>query len=106
MPVANRRNDYLIDRVAQKERRSFSGVLGVGEQDAAIQESMGPIVDRSREHLSSTDRGIVMTRRRLLEAARAHGEGEDPPGLDPAAQRVRAVSLVAPRAMPLEKLLA
>ena len=106
MPVANRRNAYLIDRVAQKERRTFSGVLGVGEQDAAIQESMGPIVDRSREHLSSTDRGIVMTRRRLLEAARAHGEGEDPPGLDPAVQRVRAVSLVAPRAMPLEKLLA
>src|SRR5947209_8004478 len=38
LPVANRRNDYLIDRQAQKERKTFSGVRGVGNQDAAIQE--------------------------------------------------------------------
>jgi phenylpropionate dioxygenase-like ring-hydroxylating dioxygenase large terminal subunit len=106
VPLANRRNDYLIDRAAQKARKSFSGVLGVGVQDAAIQESMGPIIDRSREHLVASDKGIVMTRRRLLEAASAVARGEDPPGLQAAAQRVRAMSRVAPRAMPVEEVLA
>jgi len=104
-PKANRRNDYLVDRAAQKARKTFSGVEGVGVQDAAIQESMGPIIDRSAEHLVATDKGIVMTRRRLLEAARAQARGEPPPGLEPSAQRVRAVSIVAPRDTPLERLI-
>jgi len=106
LPVANRRNDYLIDRAAQKARRTFSGVLGVGVQDAAIQESMGPVANRPAEHLVATDKGIVMTRRRLLDAANALGRGEPPPGLDPAAQRVRAMSRVAPRELPVEEVLA
>jgi phthalate 4,5-dioxygenase oxygenase subunit len=106
LPMANRRNDYLIDRTAQKERRTFSGVLGVGVQDAAIQESMGTIADRPAEHLVATDKGIVMTRRRLLDAAAGLAKGEEPPGLDPAAQRLRALSRVTPREMPVEKVLA
>jgi hypothetical protein len=104
IPKANRRNDYLIDRAAQKARETFSGVEGVGVQDAAIQESIGPIADRSAEHLVGTDKGIVMTRRRLLDAARAQARGEAIPGLEPSAQRVRAVSIVAPRDVPLERL--
>ena len=106
LPVANRRNDYLIDRAAQKARCTFSGVLGVGVQDAAIQESMGVIANRPAEHLMATDKGIVMTRRRLLDAANGLAGGETPPGLDRAAQRVRALSRVAPRAMRVEELLA
>src|SRR5712691_11366557 len=51
IPVANKRNDYLIDRAAQKSKKTFSGVSGIGVQDAAIQESMGPVQNRSREHL-------------------------------------------------------
>src|SRR5207249_11574768 len=94
LPIANRRNDYLMDRAAQKARRTFSGVLGVGVQDAAIQESMGAIAERPREHLMATDKGIVMTRRRLLDAAQAAARGEEPPGLDATAQRVRAISRV------------
>jgi phthalate 4,5-dioxygenase oxygenase subunit len=100
IPVANKRNDYLIDRAAQRARKSFTGVARVGVQDAAVQESMGAIEDRSRENLVSTDNGIIMTRKRLLEAARGVAEGRDPPGLDAAAQRVRAVSMVMPRDMP------
>jgi phthalate 4,5-dioxygenase len=106
LPVANRRNDYLIDRAGQTARRTFSGVIGVGVQDAAVQESMGSIADRSREHLVATDKGIVMTRKRLREAAEALERGEDPPGLDPAAQRVRAVSRVSPRDAPIEEVVA
>src|SRR6266850_2012729 len=106
LEVANRRNEYLIDRAAQKARRTFSGVIGVGVQDAAIQESMGAIASRPAEHLVASDKGIVMTRRRLLDAAAALAKGEDPPGLEPAAQRVRAMSRVAPREMPMEEVLA
>ena len=106
LPVANRRNEYLIDRAAQKARRTFSGVIGVGVQDAAIQESMGAIASRPAEHLVASDKGIVMTRRRLLDAAAALAKGEDPPGLEPAAQCVRAMSRVTPREMPMEEVLA
>jgi hypothetical protein len=101
IPLANRRNDYLIDRAAQKARKTFSGVDGVGVQDAAIQESMGPIQDRNREHLVSSDNGIVKTRKRLMDAASAVARGLAPPGLDPAEQGERAVSMVAPRDLDL-----
>src|SRR5881296_1427162 len=101
IPAANRRNDYLMDRAAQKAKKSFSGVLGVGVQDAAVQESMGAIQDRTREHLVSSDNGIVKTRKRLMDAAKAVERGDAPPGLAPAAQRARAVSMVAPRELSL-----
>jgi hypothetical protein len=42
-----------------------------------------------------------MTRRRLMEAAGAVSHGMEPPGLDPAEQRARAVSMVAPRELSL-----
>jgi len=79
-PVANKRNDYLIDRAAQKAKKTFSGVLGVGVQDAAIQESMGTIQDRTREHLVSSDNGIVKTRRLLMDrqARRRAGRAAGP----------------------------
>jgi phthalate 4,5-dioxygenase len=96
-PVANKRNDYLIDRDAQKARKTYSGVFDVGVQDAAIQESMGTIQDRAREQLVSSDNGIIMTRRRLAEAAAAVARSEAPPGLDPATQGARAMSMLAPR---------
>src|SRR5258706_7997024 len=101
VPVANKRNDYLIDRAAQKAKKTFSGVFDVGVQDAAIQESMGTIQDRSREHLVSTDNGIVKTRNRLMAAARAVERGLARPGLAPAAQGARAVSMVVPRELSL-----
>ena len=100
-PIANIDNDYLMDRAAQKAKKSFSGVPGVGVQDAAIQESMGTIQDRTREHLVSSDNGIVKTRRLLMDAAGAVARGDAPPGLAPAAQGVRAVSMVVPRELPL-----
>jgi phenylpropionate dioxygenase-like ring-hydroxylating dioxygenase large terminal subunit len=100
-PVANIDNDYLIDRIAQKERRTSCGVFGIGEQDAAVQESMGSITDRTKENLVGTDNGIIMTRQRLLRAVKAVQEGKQPPGVEAAAQRVRAFSSVLPRATPL-----
>ena len=72
-PVANRENDYLMDRRAQVEKRSYSGIKGIAMQDASLQESMGPIADRTKENLVSTDQPIVMARIRLRqEIGRAH----------------------------------
>ena len=95
-PVANKDNDYLMDRNAQKQGRSFSGVDGFAMQDASVQESMGPIQDRTRENLVPTDQGIVMARRRLIAAAQGLAKGKTPPGTDPRHQRVRSVSIILP----------
>ena len=91
---ANKDNDYLIDRAAQKAGKSYSGVEGFGMQDASIQESMGPIQDRTRENLVSTDNAIIMARLRLRKAAEAVAKGGRAPGLDKAAQYVRSASFV------------
>ncbi len=94
-PAANKDNDYLMDREAQRLGTTYSGVAGIAMQDASLQESMGPIVDRTRENLVSTDNGIIMARVRLLRAAKALAEkGTRPPGADPEHQKVRSAALV------------
>jgi phthalate 4,5-dioxygenase oxygenase subunit len=65
-------------------------------QDAAIQESMGPIQDRSKENLVSTDNGVIMARIRLRKAVLAAERGREPDGLDPATHAVRSASIVLP----------
>ena len=102
-PLANKDNDYLIDRAAQKAGTTFSGVEGFGMQDASMQESMGPIVDRTKENLVSTDNGIIMARHRLLRSVKALiDKGEVPPGVDPAHQKVRSAAVVLPRDQPFK----
>jgi phenylpropionate dioxygenase-like ring-hydroxylating dioxygenase large terminal subunit len=102
-PLANKENDYLMDRDAQRAGRTYSGVEGFAMQDASLQESMGPIVDRTKETLVSTDIGIIMARQRLLRAATALAEtGVPPPGLDPAHQKVRSAAVVLPRDQPFK----
>lgn len=100
-PLANHTNGYLMDREKQRSGELYSGVEGIAIQDASLQESMGPIADRTREHLTGTDKGIVQTRRKLIEAALALAErGEVPPGTQPAEQRVRSVAIVLPDDQP------
>ena len=106
VPLAHRGNDYLIDRAAQAARQTFSGVLSVPIQDAAVQESMGAIQDRTRENAVSTDNGIIKTRQRLLRALADLERGVMPPGRDASQQRVRAFSAVVPRAMSLNDVVA
>ncbi|MBS0561901.1 MAG: 3-chlorobenzoate-3,4-dioxygenase, partial [Proteobacteria bacterium] len=62
-------NDYLIDRAAQQET-STTGIMGVNDQDRAVQEGMGRLVDRSRERLVASDAAIATARRRLLDILR------------------------------------
>jgi phthalate 4,5-dioxygenase len=99
-PAINKDNDYMIDRAAQKAGRTYSGVMGIAMQDASVQESMGPIQDRSKENLVSTDNAIIMARHRLRRAALALQQGAAPPGLAPADHRVRSATFVLPVDVP------
>jgi len=97
VPVRNRDNDYLIDRVAQQQR-SYTGIEGVSEQDAMIQDSQGLVADRTREHLGPTDAAIIEFRRMILRAARELRGGVEPAApRASAAYRVRGGSIVADR---------
>ena len=81
-PVANRSNDYLLDYEAQRTAR-FSGVPTIPVQDGAMMEGMGRIVDRTAEHLGTTDAAIIHVRRRLLkEAEELRDRGLVPSGVD------------------------
>jgi phthalate 4,5-dioxygenase len=103
-PLQNKDNDYLMDRAAQRAKVSYSGIEGIAMQDASLQESMGPIQDRTREHLVSTDNGIIMARQRLMKAAKALVEkGEQPPGIDAKAQKVRSVAIVLNEGEPFKE---
>lgn len=95
-PRANRDNDYMMDREAQRAGICYSGIKGIAIQDASLQESMGPIADRTREHLVSTDKAIVMARTVLRKAAVEVQNGGKAPGLDAHAQRVRSASFILP----------
>jgi phenylpropionate dioxygenase-like ring-hydroxylating dioxygenase large terminal subunit len=102
-PTANKENDYLMDRAAQKAGKTYSGVEGFAMQDASLQESMGPIVDRTKENLVSTDNGIIMARHRLMRAAKALAEkGVAPPGVEPEHQQVRSASVILPPDQPFK----
>jgi phthalate 4,5-dioxygenase oxygenase subunit len=96
VPVRRRENDYLIDRARQKTE-SYTGIDGVSEQDACIQDSQGLIADRTTEHLGPTDLGVIRFRRLILEAAKALAQGEPPAALaHPGSYRVRGGGAVAP----------
>jgi phenylpropionate dioxygenase-like ring-hydroxylating dioxygenase large terminal subunit len=97
-PLQNKDNDYLMDRAAQRRGDTFSGIKGIAMQDASLQESMGPIVDRSKERLVSADSGIIKARRKLVTAAIAlRDEGITPPGVDARHHRVRSAATVLPQ---------
>jgi hypothetical protein len=95
----NKENDYQIDREAQAQGKSFTGIRGVRQQDKAVGESMGPIMDRTNEHLGTSDAMIIRTRRKLMASAKALAEeGIAPPGVDtPHGYRHRSGSIILPR---------
>jgi len=76
-------NDFEIDRRAQREGRSWSGLDGVPLEDRAMVESMGAESDRTGEHLGSADLMVIRTRRRMLKVVRGMAQdGVTPPGVD------------------------
>jgi hypothetical protein len=91
VPLQRKSNDYMMDREAQKSKLYYSGIRGIGMQDASLQESMGPIIDRTRENLVSTDNGL-----KTLKALEADPT-MDLPGLDPEHHKVRSVAILLKR---------
>jgi phthalate 4,5-dioxygenase oxygenase subunit len=69
------------DRARMDAGQSFAGFSGIEQEDMVLALSMGPIVDRSREHLVPADRAVVHLRRRLLESVRRVEAGGDPIGI-------------------------
>jgi phenylpropionate dioxygenase-like ring-hydroxylating dioxygenase large terminal subunit len=80
--VANWDNSYWQDRDAMKKKLNWSGFKGITQEDAVISTSMGPIYDRTQEHLVAADAAIVRLRKRLLECLKKMEKGEDPIGLN------------------------
>ncbi|MBU0587169.1 MAG: aromatic ring-hydroxylating dioxygenase subunit alpha [Gammaproteobacteria bacterium] len=97
VPKSNRENDYMMDRVAQKDKRAYSGIFGFSAQDYSLQESMGTIQDHEAERLLPTDKAIVMARRMLQEAALGLEVGQEPPALDASQQHVRPAGVLLPK---------
>jgi phthalate 4,5-dioxygenase len=69
IPKKGRHNDWGYDPAEQRTRT----YLGMGEHDINVHdqwavESMGPIQDRTREHLGTSDK-VIMANRRVLQAA-------------------------------------
>lgn len=94
---ANETNHYRHDRKAQKAF-SFSGILGIREQDGAMTEGMGPIVDRTAEHLGTSDTAVIALRRRLIQDVRSFVDGVDPwVASNGAAYRLRSWSALIDR---------
>jgi phthalate 4,5-dioxygenase oxygenase subunit len=97
MPRNNRSNDYNIDRQLQKTK-SMTGIPGINTQDFALQEGMGRIVDRSQEHLGTTDRAIITLRQVLFAALDTLEAGGQMPAVDPATYRnVRSFDRLIPK---------
>jgi len=106
VPLRNKANGYLRD-IEDMRHRSFTGVKGVAEQDAMVQESQGAIVDRSQEILTPTDMAVVRFRSSLLEGARALRDHGIAPAsaATPAAYTLRSGSWIAPASTPFSEVM-
>jgi phthalate 4,5-dioxygenase oxygenase subunit len=90
-------NLWHQDRAWMKEGH-WTGIKSIPYEDFVVEESMGAIVDRSREYLGSSDTVIIRARRMMLEAARAYQQGQPPPWLDESIdfRKVRALAIKYP----------
>jgi 5,5'-dehydrodivanillate O-demethylase len=76
VPIKDAQGNYLLDAIYA--------------QDIMAWETQGPIADRSREALGTTDRGITQYRKMLFRELAALEDGKDPKNVlrDPAANSV------------------
>ncbi len=106
-PLAHSGNDFTLDRKTQQDY-NFTGIIGTGNQDMAVQVSMGTIVDRTQEHLAIIDSGIIEMRKLLLDLVQDMQAGKVPlSATNPDVYRgVRGVSLMRPNDASYEDCLA
>ena len=102
LPLRRLSNNYLMNRDDQR-LNTYTGIQGVSEQDAAIQNSQGKIVDRSLEHLGPTDVGIIEFRKLMLRLAKALKKGQMPSSsISPEKYAVQCGGMVAHKDISLE----
>ena len=75
-PIHGREDGWGFNAEEQR-KQTFTGMgFDINIHDQWACESQGPIQDRTRENLGSTDKGIVLYRRLLLDAIRKNEAGE------------------------------
>jgi hypothetical protein len=75
-PIHNRANGWGFD-AEQQRRATFTGMgFDINIHDQFACESPGRIADRTREHLGTSDKGIILYRRMLAEAIQKSQGGE------------------------------
>ncbi|MFZ1988389.1 MAG: hypothetical protein WAW96_01330 [Alphaproteobacteria bacterium] len=79
----------------------WTGIVGRGNayEDFVVQESMGPIVDRSKEHLGSCDLVILRAQSMLLRAVEKYRETRELSFAGPEVEfnKIRAISFAYPQ---------
>ncbi len=74
---------------------NYTGILNIREQDTLGTESMGPIMDRTKEHLGTADSAIILFRRQLMRMARQLQQGIEPfAATNGSVYRIRALDVV------------
>ena len=77
-PNRHKGNRYQQDRESMR-KESYSGIgTNFQVQDLCVTEGMGPIMDRSKEHLTSMDVPVIVARKILVKAIRDLQEGREP----------------------------
>jgi hypothetical protein len=80
-PIRNKTNRYQQDRDSMIGE-SYSGIgYNFQVQDLCVTEGMGPVQDRTKEHLTAIDRPVVIARKILFRAIRDLQEGREPPNV-------------------------
>jgi phenylpropionate dioxygenase-like ring-hydroxylating dioxygenase large terminal subunit len=95
-PIFNRANRWGFSSEEQRDATYTGMGFDINIHDQWACESQGRIADRTREHLASSDRGIALYRRLLLDAIRKHAEGQKALMMLDAAQ---AAALTGPAAI-------
>ncbi len=89
------RADYNRQRRDTMDR-NWSGLRGIAFEDAVIATSMGPIQDRTKEHLIASDLAVARFRRRLLDSIARMERDEDPVGVGADASLIASVDAPVP----------
>ncbi len=108
--VRTLQNNYHQDRAAMRARDeiwSYSGIpWGKPHQDMCVIESMGPIYDRTKEHLGIQDVGVVRMRQRLVDSVRSFMDTGEVAALDPSTgySQARGTTTVVPKDVPWQSI--
>jgi phthalate 4,5-dioxygenase len=92
--LRNKDNRYEQDR-GSMQTVGYSGMgLNFQIQDLCVTEGMGPIMDRTKEHLTAMDLPMIAARKVLTNAIKNLSVGREPVNVerDPACNRLQLVA--------------